>query len=280
MSDTNQDQGEPITVSDAEWAQLQRDATTEPSATPDAPAVPAQAEAAAPAHADAPEWNARDWLAETFKDDPAFKDLTPEEYSRLEALANERHEEFAGEVQEWAQEKGTEWGQEMKAGLEEGMGSNPELQQFMETRLADGEFSDADKAELQGIAKDLTPQEAAGVVKPIVEAVHEIHGEIIDGVEVIVDHAIEDINEIVEARAEMTGGDNEQVQTMLTQLEEAPGQVHDALNWEREQADREWGKVEDRIELIEAGTDPKDLPADTDTYQVDDNADQYETADA
>jgi hypothetical protein len=277
---------------DAAWqAELQRDAADAQSPTaeaspPAAEASPAAGEGAsagaqaAEQSVQAPEWNAGDWLRETFKDDPAFKDLSAEDMAKLEALANEKHQEIAGEVQEWASEKSAEWTQELKTGLEEGLSATPELQSFAETRLADGDFSEEDKAALKEIAEQLSPQEAAGVVRPVVEAVHEIHGELIDGVEVIVEHAVEDVQEIVAARAEMPGGDGAEVQSLQQKLEDAPEQIDHAFQFEREQADYEWGKVEDRLELVEAGTDPKDLPPDTDTYQVDDNADQYENAEA
>ncbi len=260
---------------DAQWQrELEADRAAEAQAQPQQAATQ---EAPATASAEAKEWNAREWLNETFKDDPGFKDLSPEDMSRLEAMANEKHAEFAADIQDWASEKGAEWSGEMKDAIREGLGSNPDTQNFFESRLADGDFSDADKAELEALAKDMTPQEGARVIHPIVEELHEIHGDIIDGVEMIADHAIDDVREIVDARAEMPGGDHESVQKLQQELEEAPAKIHDALDWEREQADREWGKVEDRLELIEAGVDPSDIPPDPDTYQIDDNADQYET---
>jgi len=271
-----------VTISDEEWAALKRDAQA-PAAEATDPAAPEAASAmtqTAEQSARPPEWNAGDWLRDTFKDDPTFQDLSPEDFARLEALANEKHEELAGEVQEWANEKASEWTREIKDGIDEGLASTPELQSFGETRLADGEFSDADKAALREIAEGMTPAEGAGVVRPIAEAVHEIEGELIDGMEMIVGHAVEDVQDVIEARAEMPGGDGPEVQAMLQTLEEAPPQIEEAFAFEREHADYQWGKVEDRLELIEAGTDPADLPPDTDTYQVDENADQYETADA
>ncbi len=292
----NQQDRQVETVTDEQWAQMQRDAMGENypgdaemqreraefqqefearNAAPEAPAqdAPAPAEPAT----EAKEWNAREWLNEAFKDDPSFKDLSAEDMSRLEAMANEKHAEFAGEVQEWAAEKGAEWSAEMKDAVRDGMNSSDKLEGFFESRLADGEFSEADQAALKEAAEGMTPAEGAGIARPIVEELREINGELIDGVEMIVDHAIDDVHDIVEARAEMPGGDSEQVQKMLHDLEEAPDKVHDALNWEREQADIQFDKIDDRLELIEAGTDPSDLPPDTDTYQVDDNADQYET---
>lgn len=261
---------------DAEWrAQVEQDRAE--TASP-APAAQAPAEASAPAQP--AEWNAGDWLRETFKDDPAFKDLSAGDMARLEALANQKHDEFTGEIRDWAQEKGEAWSSTLKDGIRDGLDSHPELRDFFETRLADGDMSADDKAVLEGIAKDLTPAEGAAVVRPVVEALHEVEGELYDGVEMIAGHAIEDVREIVEARAEMPGGDGAQVQTMLHQLEEAPEQIHDALDWQREQADIQFEKVDDRLELIEAGTDPRDLPVDTDTYQIDDHADQYDMADA
>ena len=283
-------QSEPETISDEEWAQMQREAMGE-NYPGDAEmqrereeferefeernAAEAQAEAAAPAAPEAREWNAGDWLRETFKDDPNFDQLSEADFARLEAMANEKHGELEGEIKDWAAEKGPEWARELTDGINEGMASNPKLQEFMETRLADGDFSDEDKAALKEIGEDMSPAEAAGVIRPIAEAGHEIHGELIDGVEMIVDNAIEDIDEIVDARAEMPGGDSPEIQAMQEKLDQAPEQVHDALDWEREQADYQWGKVEDRLELVEAGVDPQDLPPDTDTYQVDPNTQEY-----
>jgi hypothetical protein len=309
--DQAQQQNEPMTMSDAEWAQHQREAmgedypgdaemqrerdefmrefeahnaAQEHAQAAEAPPAAAEGAAAGAQTAEqsgkAPEWNAREWLNETFKDDPTFKDLSAEDMAKLEALANEKHAEITAEVREWAEEKVPEWTQELKDGVEEGLANSPALQSFTETHLADGEFSEADKAALKDIAENMTPQEAAGVARPVVEAVHEIHGEVLDGVEVIVEHAVEDIEEIVAARAEMPGGDGAAVQSLQQKLDEAPEQIDHAFQFEREQADYEWGKVEDRLELVEAGTDPKDLPPDTDTYQEDPNADQYESADA
>ncbi len=298
----NQQERQVETVTDEQWAQMQREAMGEKypgdaemarereafqaefeahQADQGAPAqeAPAHQAPAAEAHAapaETREWNAREWLNEAFKDDPGFKDLSADDMSRLEALANEKHAELAGEVQAWANEKSAEWAGGLRDSLREGLDSSAKLEGFFDRHLADGEFSDADKAALEQAAKDMTPAEGAGIVLPIVEELHEIHGDLIDGVEMIADHAIDDVQDIVEARAEMPGGDSEHVQKMLQDLEEAPERIHDALEWEREQADREFGKVEDRLELIEAGADPKDLPPDTDTYQVDDNAEQYE----
>ena len=298
----NQQDRQVETVTDGQWAQMQREAmgekypgdaemarereafqqefeahqTAREAPAQEAPAHEAPAAQAPAAPAETREWNAREWLNEAFKDDPTFKDLSAEDMSRLEAMANEKHAEFAGEVQDWANEKSAEWSGGLRDSLREGMDSSAKLEGFFDRHLADGEFSDADKAGLEQAAKDMTPAEGAGIALPIVEELHGIHGELIDGVGMIVDHAIDDVHDIVEARAEMPGGESEQVQKMLHDLEDAPDQIHDALEWEREQGDREFGKLEDRLELVEAGTDPKDLPADTDTYQVDDNADQYE----
>lgn len=282
---TNPNQHEPITISDEEWAQMQRDAQAETPAAPAEQPSGAPAEAApsapaaqtAPATAEAKEWNAREWLNEAFKDDPGFKDLSAEDMARLESLANEKREEFAGDIRDWANEKGPEWSGGMKDAIREGMDSSAKLEGFFESRLADGDFSEADQAALKEAAEGMTAAEGAGVVRPIVEEMREINGELIDGVEMIIDHAVDDVHEIVEARAEMPGGDHESVQKLLHDLEEAPDKIHDALDWEREQADIQFNKIDDRLELIEAGADPADLPPDTDTYQVDDNSDHYET---
>ena len=239
----------------------------------------AAAEAQAQEAAAPKEWNAGDWLREAFKDDPGFDKLSEEDFAKLEALAEERHQELSGEIHEWATEKRDEWMGELKESVHASLESSPRLQEFFETRVADGEMSDADKAELNQIAQEMSPAEAAGVLRPIAEQGHEIIGELIDGVEMIADEAIEDIQLIVETRADMPGGDAPEVQTMLHKLEEAPAQVHDALDWEREQQDLQWEKAEDKLDLIEAGADPRSL-VDTDTYQVDPNAGSYETEEA
>lgn len=305
QTEQNQPERQIETVSDAEWAQMQRDAmgddypgdaemqrqrdefqadfearTSEQAQAAPAEAPAAARDAAATAPAEAKEWNARDWLNETFKDDPGFKDLSEADMARLETLANEKRDEFAADVQDWAQEKSGEWSTGLRDSIKDGLDASGRLEGFYESHLADGDFSDADKAALKDAAEGMTAAEGAALGRPIIAEMHEINGDFIDGVEMIADHAIDDIHEIVEARAEMPGGDGEQVQKMLHDLEEAPDKIHDALDWEREQADREFGKVEDRLELIEAGTDPNDLPPDTDTYQIDDNADHYETAEA
>lgn len=262
---------------DAEWQQqIEADRAAEPAPAPEAEAASAEAQSAS----EAKEWNAGAWLSETFKDDPTFNQLSDADRGRLEAMANEKHAEFAGEIQDWAAEKGEQWSGELRDSLREGMDNSARLEGFFDSHLADGEFSAADKAALEEAAHGMTPAEAAGVARPIMTELREIHGELIDGVEMIVDHAVDDVHDIVEARAEMPGGDSEQVQKMLHDLEEAPAKIEDALNWEREQADIQWDKADDRLELIEAGTDPRDLPRDTDTYQADPNAETYETGEA
>ncbi len=235
--------------------------------------------AAAPAEKAAaqPDWNAKDYLRELFKDDPNFDKLSEADLAKLEALAEERREELVAEVQQWGSEQAAEWKQELSDSVKQGLESDPRLQEFLDTRLADGEMSDADKAALKDIAETMSPADAAGVVRPVVEATFEIHSELIDGVEMIVDEAIEDVQAIVDARAEMPGGDSPQVVKLQEQLEQAPEQVHDALDWEREQIQYAQQKADDRLELVEAGVDPKDLPPDTDTYQEDPNATSYDT---
>lgn len=304
-TDPTQQDRQVETISDAEWAQMQRDAMgdsypgdeamareraefqqefearthAEVGAEATAPAQPVQEHpAAASASADHNvDWNAREWLNEAFKDDPGFKDLSADDMARLEALATQKHEELTGEINGWATEKGAEWSSGMKDAIREGMNDSGRLEGFYERYLEDGEFSEADKAAMEKAGEGMTPAEGAALGRPIMAELHEINGEVFDGVEMIVDHAVEDIHEIVEARAEMPGGDHESVQKLLHDLEEAPDKVHDALEWEREQADIQFEKIDDRLELIEAGTDPSDLPPDTDTYQVDDNADHYES---
>lgn len=236
-------------------------------------------EPVAPEPETAAEFNAREWLAETFKDDPNFAKLSAEEHAQLEALATEKHAVITEDVTDWATEVGEEWSQKFQDSAIEGLESSPVLQEFAETRLADGEFSDEDKAALRDIAHDMDPKDAVEVIRPILETAHEFKGEIIDGAEMIIDHAVDDVRDIVEARAEMTGGDTPEVHALIEALDEAPERVDEVLNFERESDDYEWGKIEDRLDAISDGADPRSLH-DTDTYQQDPNADICETADA
>jgi hypothetical protein len=273
---------------DADFAEWTREQHADDAAAPAAAEQAAQEAASAPgdpepelaAATEPKDWNAGDWLRETFKNDPGFKDLSPEDFAKLETMADEMHGDFEGDIKEWAGDFQEKWVQELPDRVKEGMESSPELKEFAETHLADGKFDEADKAALAETVKTMEPGELAGAIRPTLEGVREMQGEILDGAEMIVENAVEDIDAIIEARAEMPGGDAPEVQALDRQLDEAPALIEEGFQFERQHADYEWGKVEDRLDMIEAGTDPKDLPADTDTYQVDDNEDQYEAADA
>lgn len=235
--------------------------------------------AASASEAEATEFNARDWLRETFKDDPNYDKLSADEHARLEALATEKQAGIQEDTQNWATEVGKEWAENFRNSVTEGLESSPTLHTFAEDRLSDGDFSSEDQAALRDMARDIDAKEAVEVVRPILETAHDFKGEITDGVELIVDHAIDDVHEIVEARAEMTGGDTPEIQTLLDRLDEAPAQIEEALNFERESDDYEWGKVEDRLDAIRDGADPHSLH-DADTFQQDPNTDVNETAEA
>jgi hypothetical protein len=232
-----------------------------------------------PAPAQPTEWNAHDWVQEAFKDDPNFNQLSEEDRGRLETMAEERHAKMVDDVKEWATEFGEKWSGELKDRIVEGFESSPTLHDFVQTHLADGDFSEADQAALKETVEHMQPAEIVHAIRPLVEAGHEMSGEILDGAEMIIDHAIDDVHDIVEVRAEMPGGDSPEIHHKLEQLEEAPDQVHHALEWSRDQQEYEWHKAEAQMEAIEHGADPRSLH-DEDTYQVDDNAHEHEAAEA
>lgn len=251
-----------------QWAEQQRNEPAAPAA------APATEQAQAPK-----EWNAHDWVQDAFRDDPNFGQLSEEDRGRLATMADEKHAQLQADVQEWAKGRADEWGHDLHDKVVEGLDANASTADFVHTRLADGDFSADDRAALEQAVTDMTPAEQMHLVRPLVEELHQINGDVYDGAEMIVDHAIDDVKDIVDARADMPGGDSAEVHKMQDDLEAAPAQVHDAIDFMRQSDEADYVKVEHNMDAIEAGADPHSLH-DSDTWQVDDHADEHATAEA